>query len=176
MTGSILLLMITRFGFFCSCSVAQSCLTLHSPMDCSMPGFPVLHHLPEVAEIHAHWVGDAIQPSRALLPPSSTAFYLSQHQVFSSELAFRIRCPKSWSFSFSISPSSKYSNKISLGCKQIDLMMLLVHLNLRHCHLVVAWKVKSVHLKKVSPHGNIKCKGVRGYPEHQFVLRTLYDL
>ena len=62
----------------------------------------------------------------------------SSIRVFSNKLAFCIRWPKYWSFSFSISPSSKYSNKISLGCKQIDLMMLLVHLNLRHCHLVVA--------------------------------------
>ena len=168
--------MKTRFGFFCGCLVAQSCLTLHNPKDCSMPGFPVLHHLLEVAQIHVHWVGDAIQPSSPLLPHSPTAFYLSQHQVFSSELAFCIRCPKYWSFSFSISPSNEYSNKISLRCKQIDLRIPLVNLNLRHWHLVEAWKFKSVHLKKVSLHGNIKCKGVSVHPEHQFVLRTLSDL
>ena len=43
-----------------SCSVAQSCLTLCDPMDCTMPGFPVLHYLPEFAKIHVHRVGDAI--------------------------------------------------------------------------------------------------------------------
>ena len=63
-----------------SCSVAQSCPTLCDPMDCSMPGFPILHHLLELAQIHVHWVGDAIQPSRPLSSPSPPAFNLSQHQ------------------------------------------------------------------------------------------------
>ena len=44
------------------CSVAQSCPPLCDPKDCSMPGFPVLHHFPEFAQTHVHWVGDAIQP------------------------------------------------------------------------------------------------------------------
>ena len=47
-------------------SVPQSCLTLCDPMKCSMPGFPVLHHFPECAQTHVHWVGDAIQPSHPL--------------------------------------------------------------------------------------------------------------
>ena len=64
---------------FC-CSVAQSCLTLCDPMDCSMPGFPVLHHLPELAQTPLHWVGDAIQPSLPMLSPSPPASYLSQHK------------------------------------------------------------------------------------------------
>ena len=50
----------------CCCSVAELCLTLSDPMDCSMPGFPVLHYLPEFAQVHIHWVGDAI-PSYATL-------------------------------------------------------------------------------------------------------------
>ena len=61
-----------------SCSVAKLCPTLR-PMDCSMPGFPVLHYLLEFAQIQVHWVGDAIQPSHPLLP-SSLAFSLSQHE------------------------------------------------------------------------------------------------
>ena len=52
----------------------------NDPMDYSMPGFPVLHHLPELAQTHVHWVGDAIQPSHPLLAPSPPAFNLSQHQ------------------------------------------------------------------------------------------------
>ena len=60
-------------------SVAQSCPTLCDPMDCSAPGFPVYHQLPELAQSHVHWVGDAIQPSHPL-SPSSPAFILSQHQ------------------------------------------------------------------------------------------------
>ena len=55
------------------------CPTLCNPMDCSTPGFPILHTLPEFAQTHVYWVSDAIQPSRLLLPPSP-AFNLSQHQ------------------------------------------------------------------------------------------------
>ena len=66
--------------FCCCCSVSESCLTLCNPMDCSTPGSPILCYLPEFAQIHVHWVGDAIQPSGPLLPPSPHAFSLSQHQ------------------------------------------------------------------------------------------------
>ena len=58
----------------------QFCPTLCNPMDCSTPGFPVLHCLPEFAQTHVHWVNDAIQPSHLLSPPSPPAFTLSQHQ------------------------------------------------------------------------------------------------
>ena len=61
-------------------SVAQSCLTLCNPMDCSTQGLPVHHQLPEFTQTHVHWVGEAIQPSHPLLPPSTSAFNLSQHQ------------------------------------------------------------------------------------------------
>ena len=64
----------------CCCSVAQLCLTLCDPMDCSMPGFPVLHQLLEFAQTRVHQVGDAILPSLPLLSPSPPAFSLSQHQ------------------------------------------------------------------------------------------------
>ena len=61
-------------------SVAQSCLTLWDPMDCSTPGLPVHHQLPELTQTHVHWVGDAIQSSHSLLSPSLPAFNFSQHQ------------------------------------------------------------------------------------------------
>ena len=61
-------------------SVAQSCLTLCDPMDCSTPGLPVHHQLPEFTQTHVHRVGDAIQPSHPLSSPSPPAFNLSQHQ------------------------------------------------------------------------------------------------
>ena len=61
-------------------SVAQFCLTLCGPVDCSTPGFPVHHQLPELTQIHVHWIGDAIQPSHPLLSPSPLAFSLSQHR------------------------------------------------------------------------------------------------
>ena len=61
-------------------SVAQLCPTLCNPMDCSTPGLPVHHQLPELTQTHVHWVNDAIQPSHPLSSPSPPAFYLSQHQ------------------------------------------------------------------------------------------------
>ena len=61
-------------------SVSQSCPTLCNPMDCSMPGFPVYHQLPKLAQTHVHQVSDAIQPSHLLLSPSPPSFNLSQHQ------------------------------------------------------------------------------------------------
>ena len=54
----------------CFCSVIQLCPTCCDPMDCSTPGFPVLHHLLELAQTHVHWVRDAIQPSHPLSSPS----------------------------------------------------------------------------------------------------------
>ena len=69
--------------YCCCCSVSQSCPTLCNTMDCSTPGFCVLHHLPELAQTHVHWVGDAIQPSRPLPSLSPLAFNLSQHQGLS---------------------------------------------------------------------------------------------
>ena len=62
------------------CSIAKSCPTLCDPMDCSMPGFPIPHHLPEFAQVHVHWIGDAIQLSHPLSHSSPSAFNLSQHQ------------------------------------------------------------------------------------------------
>ena len=61
-------------------SVSQLCLTLYDPMNCSMPGLPVHHQLPESTQTHVHRVGDAIQPSHFLSSPSSPALNLSQHQ------------------------------------------------------------------------------------------------
>ena len=61
-------------------SVAQSCLTLCDPMNCSTPGLPVHHHLPESTQINVHRVSDAIQPYHPLSSPSPPALNLSQHQ------------------------------------------------------------------------------------------------
>ena len=61
-------------------SVTQSCPTLCNPMDCSMPGLPVHHQLPEFTQTHADCIGDAIQPSHPLSSPSPPAFNLSQNQ------------------------------------------------------------------------------------------------
>ena len=66
--------------FYQFSSVAQSCLMLCNPMDCSTPVFPVHHQLPEPTQSHVHWVSDAIQTSHPLLSPSPTFLNLSQHQ------------------------------------------------------------------------------------------------
>ena len=63
-----------------SVQFTQSCLTLRDPMDCSTPGFPVNHQFPELAQIHVHRVGDAIQPSYPLSSPSPPLFNCFQHQ------------------------------------------------------------------------------------------------
>ena len=62
------------------CSAVQSYLTLRDSMDCSTPGFPILHHLLELAQTHVYWVCDVIQPSHPLSSLSPPAFNLSQHQ------------------------------------------------------------------------------------------------
>ena len=67
---------------YCCCSVFKSCLILCDPMNCSIPGSPVLHYLPEFAQIHVHWIGDAIQPSHPLPPIFPFVFNLSEHQEF----------------------------------------------------------------------------------------------
>ena len=64
----------------CCFSVTKSCPTLCNPMDCSMPGFPVLYYLPDFALIHVHWISDAVQPSHPLPPTSPPALNLSQHE------------------------------------------------------------------------------------------------
>ena len=56
-------------------SVAQLCPTLCDPMDCSTPGIPVHHQLPEFTQIHVHWVSDAIQPSHPLSSPAPPTSY-----------------------------------------------------------------------------------------------------
>ena len=69
-------------------SVAESCLTLYDPTDCSTPGFPVHHQLPELAQTHVHPVSDAIQPSHPLSSCSPPASVLSSIRVFSSNQFF----------------------------------------------------------------------------------------
>ena len=100
----------------------QSCPTLCDSMDCSPPGFPLLHHLPEFAETHVHWVRDAIQPSHPLSSPSPPTFNLSQHQGLFNVSVLHIRWPRYWSFSFSISPSNEYSKLISFRIDWFDLL------------------------------------------------------
>ena len=91
-------------------------------MDCSMPGFPVHHQLLELAQIHVHWIGDAIQPPHPLSIPSPPALIFPSIRVFSSESVLLIRWPKYWSLSFSISSSNEYSLLISFRIDWFDLL------------------------------------------------------
>ena len=95
---------------------------LCDPMDCSLPDFPVLHHLLEFAQIHVHWVSDAIQPPHPLSSPLLLPWIFPSIRVFPNESALRITWPKYWSFSFMISPSNEYSGSISFRIDWSDLL------------------------------------------------------
>ena len=103
-------------------SVAQSCLTLCNPMNCSMPGLPVQHQLPEFTETHVHQVSDAIQPSHPLSPLLLLPPIPPSIRVFSNESTLRMRWPKYWSFSFSISLSKEIPGLISFRMDWLDLL------------------------------------------------------
>ena len=103
-------------------SVAQLCPNLCDLMNRSTPGLPVHHQLPEFIQTHVHQVGDAIQPSHPLSSPSPPTSIFPSIRVFSNESILRIRWPKYWSFSFSISPSSEYSGLISFRMDWLDLL------------------------------------------------------
>ena len=100
-------------------SVAQSCQNLCDLMDCSTPGLPVLHHLPEFAQTHVHRVGDAIQPPHPLRPLVLLPSIFPTIRVFSSQSALCIRWSKYWSFSNT--PCSEYSGLISFRIDGFDL-------------------------------------------------------
>ena len=92
------------------------------PMDCSTPGLPVYHQLPEFTQAHVHWVGDAIQPSHPLSSPSLPAYNLAQHQDLFQWVSSLHQVAKYWSFSFSISPYNEYSGLISFRIDWFDLL------------------------------------------------------
>ena len=93
-------------------------------MNCSMPGLPVHHQLPEFTRTHVHHVSDAIQPSHLcrpllLLPPIPPSI-----RVFANESTLHIRWPKYWSFSFNISPSNEHPGLISFRTDWLDLLAI----------------------------------------------------
>ena len=103
-------------------SVAQSCPTLCNPMNCSTPGLPVHHQLPEFTQTRVHRVSDAIQPSilchpLLLLPPTPPSI-----RIFSNESTLHMRWPKYWSFSLSIIPSKEIPGLISFRMDWLDLL------------------------------------------------------
>ena len=121
-------------------------------MDCSMPGFPVLHYLLEFTQTHVHSVSDTIQTiSSSAAPFSSCPQSFPCIRVFSNELTLHIRWPKYGSFSFSISPSNEYSGFISFRIDWFDFLViqgplksLLQHHNLKAS--VLQWSTFVVQL------------------------------
>ena len=95
-------------------------------MDCSTPGFLILHHLLELAQTHVHIVGDANQPSHSLSshPLLLLPSIFPSIRVFSNKSVLRIRWPKYYSFSFSISPSNDYSGLISFRMDWLDSLVV----------------------------------------------------
>ena len=110
------------FICFLFCSEAEFCSTCYDPRNCRTPGFSVLHNLLELSQIHVHWVGDAIQPSLLCHPLLLLPSIFPSISIFSNKSALRIRWPKYWSFSFSISPSNEYSWLISFRSDWFDLL------------------------------------------------------
>ena len=99
-TQDLILVVVDQFS-----SVIQLCLTLCDPMDCSTPGLPVHHQLPEFTQTHVHWVGDAIHPSHSLSSPSLPTFNLSQHQGLFKWVSSLHQVAKSIGLSGSVSTS-----------------------------------------------------------------------
>ena len=103
-------------------SVAKSCLTLCNPMNCSMPCFPVLHYLPEFAQLMSI---ESVMPSNHLIlcHPLLPSIFPSV-SIFSNGSVLRIRWPEYWSFSFSINPYDEYSGLISFKIDWSDLLVV----------------------------------------------------
>ena len=105
-------------------SVAQLWQTLCDPMECSTPGLPVHHQLPELTQTHVHWVGDAIQHLILCRPLLLLPSIFPSIRVFSNDSALHIRWPKYWSFSFNMSPSTEHPGLISFRRDWLDLLQV----------------------------------------------------
>ena len=104
------------------------CPTLCSHMNCSTPGFPVLHCLPEFAQILVYWVDDAIQPSHPLLPPSPIALNLSQNQGFFQWVSSLHQVAKILELQLQHQSFNEYSGLISFMIDWLDLLAVQVTL------------------------------------------------
>ena len=125
----------------------QLCLTLCNPMDCSTPGFPVLHYLPEYVQTDVHWIGDTMQPSHPLSSSSPPAFNLSSIKVFCNKSALCSRWPKYWSFSFSTIPFNEYSGLISFIFFFWYYRFLFVCIIVLQCGKILQYSFRQLALK-----------------------------
>ena len=103
-------------------SVAQSYRTLWNPINCSTPGLPVHHQLPEPTQTHLHWVGDAIQPSYPLSSPSLPTLNLSQHQGLFKWVSSSYQVAKVLEFQLQHQSFQWYSGLIFFGIDWLDLL------------------------------------------------------
>ena len=99
-----------------------SCVRLCNPMDCSTPGFPVHHQLPEFTQTHVHHVNDAIQPSHPLSSLFLLPLIFPSIRGFSNESLLPSRGPNYQSFSFNINPSNEHPGLISFRMDWLDLL------------------------------------------------------
>ena len=111
-----------HFSFYISVQSIKSCLTLCDPMNCSIPGFPVHHQLPELAQTHVQQVGVPSSQFILCCPLLLLPSIFPSIRVFSNDSVLRIRWPKYWSLNFSIRPSSEHSGLISFRVDWFDLL------------------------------------------------------
>ena len=104
------------------CSVVRLCLILWDPMDCSTPGFPVLHHFLELAQTHVYWISDAIQPPHPLSSPYPPAFSLSQHQGLFKWVSSLHQMAKVLELQLQHLSFNEYSGLISFRMDWLDLL------------------------------------------------------
>ena len=112
------------YTYMCSVqfsSVAQPCPTLCDPMDCSMPGLPVHHQLPEFTQTHVHWVGDVIQLSYPLSSPSPPTFNIFQHQGLFKWVSSSHKMAKILEFQLQHQSSNEHPGLISFTMDWLDL-------------------------------------------------------
>ena len=135
----------------------SSVQTLCDPMDCSMPGFPVQHQLPELTQTHPLcWWCDPTMSSSVILLCRPSIF--PSIRVFLNESVLCMRWPKYWSFSFSISPSNEYSGLISFRIDWLDLLAV------------------QETLKSLLQHHNLKASILRHSAEYSLYIPTLTSI
>ena len=130
----------------CVCVCVCVCVSVHvcvclltcDLMNCSMPGFPVLHHLLELAQTHVHQVGDATQSNHLILchPLHLLPSIFSSIRVFPNKLVIGIRWPEYWSFSCRVRPYNEYSGLITFRINWFDLLAVqgtLKNIFQHHC-------------------------------------------